>query len=87
MAVLSVPAAPRTQADIERLVRAGVRDAKHAAVFLGVSVPQVRRIITSGEVWSFRQGGKRVIPVVELRRYLAASVREAMEENESAPTE
>jgi hypothetical protein len=81
-AVNTVPANPRTQADIAKIVRAGVRDVNGAARFLGCSRSRVWRLLSGGELWSFRQveegctRGKRLIPVSELRRYLAAVAME-----------
>lgn len=76
---MTAPANPETQADIERLVKSGVRDVRHAALRLGVSPRRMRTLISSGAVWSFRIGGKRVVPVVELRRYAASHAMEALE--------
>lgn len=78
MPVVTAPARPRTQAAITRLVRDGVQDIAHAAVFLGVCRRRVEYMVSSGEVWSFLHHGKRVIPVVELRRVLAASAAESI---------
>lgn len=75
--MMTAPAAPQTQAEVEKLMVAGVRDIKGAMKFLGRSRTLTWGIVSRGEVWSFKSGGKRLIPVVELRRYLAA---EAMED-------
>lgn len=82
--MLTVPASPQTQADIERLVRGGVRDIRGAALFLGRSRSAVWRIVSSRAVWSYKlveEGntrGKRMIPVSELRRYAAVEAMEAL---------
>lgn len=75
--VITNPARPKTQREIERLVRHGVRDIKASAEFLGRCRSEVWKLVTRKELWSFRRGGKRLIPVVELRRLLAV---EAMED-------
>ena len=83
MAVLTVPANPETPADIERLIRGGVRDIRGAAMFLGRSRSEVWALVTSGAVWSYRlvkEGntrGKRMIPLRELRRIVAAEAVDA----------
>ncbi len=66
------PARPRTRADLRKLVRAGVRDTEGAARFMGRSVREVMRILARGELWTFKSHGKRLIPVVEMRRWLEA---------------
>lgn len=61
---------PNTQAEIDALVKHGVRDIRGAAAFLGTSKRTVQLMLQRREVWSFIDGGRRKIPVAELRRYL-----------------
>lgn len=77
MPVITAPARPRNRADIKRLVKAGVRDVAGAARFLGRSPRVVLRLLEVGELWSYKSGGKRAIPVVELRRWLEADAMDA----------
>lgn len=78
MAVITRPAAPETQADIDRLVKHGVRDIRTAAEFLACGRSEVWALIRTGAIWSFRRGGKRLVPLVELRRYLGAVAMESI---------
>ena len=68
--------APQTSADFERITAAGCRTVEAAAHYMGKTVTDVRKLVRTGAIWSYRRGKRRVVPVVEMRRYLA---REAME--------
>jgi len=82
--VITAPASPHTKADRDRLVYDGLRDIAGAAFFLGRSESAVRRLVTSGALWSYtaveegRSRGKRLIPLVELRRYASAEMEDAV---------
>lgn len=67
---------PETEAEVKAICRAGARNVKGAAVWLGISRSEVSLMVSRGEVWSFKRGRRRLIPVVELRRYLAAVAME-----------
>lgn len=74
---LPCASAPSSRADMARLMKAGVRDLRGAAKFLGKSRRYVQRLIQSRALWSTMEGGKRVVPIVELRRYLVDAACEA----------
>lgn len=76
MAVCPCQHAPRTREEFERIVSAGVRTMQAAAHYMGKSVTDIRRLTGTGAIWSYKRGKRRVVPVVEMRRYLAM---EAME--------
>lgn len=67
---------PRTKEDVVKIVRHGCRDINGAAEFAGLSRSEVWAMVQRREVWSFKRGRRRLIPVVELRRYLAAVAME-----------
>lgn len=53
------------------VVRRGVRSLSKAAVRIGMSKSFVKLLIKDGVLSSFKVGRNRVVPVVELDRYLA----------------
>ncbi|MFO0806242.1 MAG: helix-turn-helix domain-containing protein [Gemmataceae bacterium] len=84
MAVCPSQHAPQTPADFERITLAGVRTIERAAIYMGKTITDVRRLVRTGAIWSYRRGKRRVVPVAEMRRYLA---REAMECSGHRPAE
>ena len=69
---------PETQAEVDALVKHGVRDIRGAAAFLGTSKRTVQLMIQRRAVWSFMDGSKRKIPLAELRRYLGVVAMRAV---------
>lgn len=77
-----MPTAPaqddRAREDAKLLVHAGLRDIAGAARFTGLSRTHIRGLVRRRLIWSFRRFKRRLIPVSELRRYMAAIVAEEL---------
>jgi len=81
VAVLPSHFAPRTRADAVKIVRNGCRDMKGAARFMGLTRTEVWKLVSGGLLWSFKRGKRRLVPVTELQRYMAALIVESLETN------
>lgn len=58
-------------AAIQRLGRAGWRSPKSAAAWLGLPKSEVYGLLEGGQIWAWKRGKRWMVPVVELRRYMA----------------
>ncbi|HXD87038.1 MAG TPA: helix-turn-helix domain-containing protein [Urbifossiella sp.] len=55
--------------ELKRLGKAGWRSPRGASEWLGIPRSEVYGLLTSGAIWSYKRGKRRMVPVVELRRY------------------
>jgi len=60
-----------TLAVIQSLGRAGWRSTKGAAAWLGLPKSEVYGLLECGQIWAWKRGRRWMVPVVELRRYMA----------------
>ena len=67
-----------------RIVRKGVRSIRGAAEFIGKSISFVKELIRDGVLSSFLVGRNRVVPLIDLQRYLAEQLEQSVTNREGA---